>query len=430
MEDEHSSSFEEFSVEMGDFEVKRVGKFDRMWKTGSGGSMLQHPLLHDGKVYFGSFNNNVYCVDAKTGGLVWKFRCDSMIGESSPHYWNGCIYFGSFDQNFYCIDAKTGALRWKFWTNDVVYSECAIAQGRVFFGGKDRFVYCLDAKTGALVWKFETFDEIISVPAFREGRLFVGSTDHNLYCFDAATGNVIWKVPTQGEVHNMNAFEFHEGKLFFASFDNFVRAVSIKTGDILWKFPTGQYGNGASPVVHEGLIYHSSRDGNLFCLTPGGELVWKYDNTKHMGIPFIYRGRMYLGSEDLNLHCFSLSGEKLWSFKTEGAVFIRCAAEGDTLFFTSCDCFLYALDLKTRDLLWKFRADGAPAYLPPPYESFEMVMKIGRAAAEDAGAQEYVFGAFDVGRNVSAYKSDMTYQSSTTYRSKGKYQVDADKEGF
>lgn len=428
--EESAHGFDDFSVEMADFEVKKVGKFDRMWKIGPGGSSIQRPLIVGETIYFGSFNQFMYAVDKRTGGLVWKYRCDGPIGESSPRHWDGCIYFGSFDYNLYCLDAATGKLRWKFRANDVIYSECVIDGGRVFFGSKDRFVYCLDCRDGRLIWKFETQDEIVSAPSVGDGMLYIGSLDHNFYCLDESGGGIIWKIRTQGEVHIANGATVHDGTVYFASFDNHLYAADAKTGRIQWKFPTGQYGNAIAPVIHADRLYHSTRDGSLFCLTLGGGLVWKYVNTRHMCIPIIHRGRIYIGSEDLNMHCFSLSGEKLWSFKTEGLVFIGCAAEGDTVFFTSWDCNLYAVDTGTRRLAWKFRMEGSPSYLPPPYGSFEVVMMVGGRDFEDARMVDYGPGFLSEERNVSAYKSEMTYQSGTTYRAKGKYQIDSQKERF
>jgi outer membrane protein assembly factor BamB len=68
------ASMNDFMVEMGDFEVKKVGKFDRMWKVGEGGTAYQAPIIVGDIIYFGSCNHNVYAVNIKSGKLVWKFR--------------------------------------------------------------------------------------------------------------------------------------------------------------------------------------------------------------------------------------------------------------------------------------------------------------------------------------------------------------------
>ncbi|MBN1897120.1 MAG: hypothetical protein JW789_05390 [Candidatus Aenigmarchaeota archaeon] len=51
---EHSGAYDDLSIEMADFEVRQVTKFDRMWSIGPGGSIAQIPLIVDGLVYFAS----------------------------------------------------------------------------------------------------------------------------------------------------------------------------------------------------------------------------------------------------------------------------------------------------------------------------------------------------------------------------------------
>ena len=114
--DEGGFSFYEFSVEMEEFEVRKTGKFDRMWKMEPGGTTITVPCVHEGIVYIGSSNFNAYAIDARTGGLVWKFKTEGIILESSPACWKGKVFIGSFDYNMYALDAKTGELKWKFKT--------------------------------------------------------------------------------------------------------------------------------------------------------------------------------------------------------------------------------------------------------------------------------------------------------------------------
>ena len=62
--------FEEFSTELEDFQMKKVRKFDRLWKVGDGGSIDQKLLLHGGLLYFGCCDHNVYAISAADGSLA------------------------------------------------------------------------------------------------------------------------------------------------------------------------------------------------------------------------------------------------------------------------------------------------------------------------------------------------------------------------
>ena len=69
---------------------------------------------------------------------------------------NGVVYFGSFDTNLYAVDAKTGIKIWNFKTNQKVYSSPAIADGSVYFASEDRNLYAVDAATGIQRWNYKT----------------------------------------------------------------------------------------------------------------------------------------------------------------------------------------------------------------------------------------------------------------------------------
>ncbi len=428
---ESSFGFDEFSVEMEDFEVRKTKKFDRVWKVGVGGSLCEIPLVHDGTIYFGACNFNVYAVDAGTGDLRWKFRTQARIVHSSPVFWDGKIFIGSFDYNMYAIDAATGDLVWKFKTEGEVACTPCVYDGKVYFGSHDQLVYCLDARTGRMRWKFKTNDEIVAAPAAHDGKLFVGSFDKHLYCLDADTGRLIWKFQTQGEIHNLSPLLIQDGVVYFANFDNHLYAIDEHSGRMLWRFSTGNYGNSSTPVIYKGSIYHVSRDGILFRLTLDGKLVWKFVKKDMLCIPEVRDDRIYVGCEDHNLYCVDLLGNELWRFETQGAIWLKAVAWDGKVAIPSWDCHLYVVDTQTHKLLWKFRTEGGPSYLPPPYESFEMEMKIPRSeAGEDSKKKQYELNLAEEEDGTSAYKSRITYQISTQYAAKGKYQIDSDEEAL
>ena len=431
MEDSANFGFEDFSIEMGDFKVKRVGEFERIWKIGPGGSIIQKPLIKDGILYFGSCNQNLYAVDVNTGALIWKFKTEGIIMESHPKYWNNSIYFGSFDYNFYCIDAKNGQLKWKFATRNKIGSAAAIHNGKVYFGSKDENFYCLDATTGELVWKFRTYGDINFVPLVHDNKVFFGSFDRFFYCVDSETGKLVWKFETQGELHSSNPCLIHNEILYFASLDNYLRAIDLKTQKLIWKLNTGFYGNDTSPQVHENILYHATRGGNLFAITLEGKIVWKCATKHHFALPAFHEGKIYVGSEDKNMHCFSLEGKRLWSYRTNDIVFVSPVFHDGKIIFASWDCNVYSVDLETRLLAWKFKADGSPSYLAPIEDGFEFIISSDNFVEEGEKKKRYDFNITDeTDHNVSAYKSRVTYQMSTQYSSKGKYQVDSQEEEF
>ncbi len=431
MEESEGFGFDEFSVEMEDFTIKRTRKFDRIWKVSDGGSMCCIPLIHDGVIYFGCCNHNLYAVNVRTGKLLWKYKSSDLFFESSPVYWEGMIFAGSYDRNMYALDAKTGKFMWKYETSDKVNSMPFVWNGRVYFASKDRNVYCLDARDGKLVWKYTTQDEIGSSPAIYEGKVFIGSFDKNFYCIDAETGNLVWKFATQGEVYHANRPLIHDGVVYFVSFDNNMYAVTADDGKLLWKLKTAEYGNVYSPVLSGGVLYVPTRDGNLLAVTMDGKIEWKFSRLHVPSIPAVKDGRIYVGFEDQNLYCLDLDGKLLWKFATQGSIWLTAVFYGNNVIFPSWDCNLYCIDNDTQEIIWKFRTEGSPSYVPPANEEFEVVMKrtADEMKSEEGDRKTYEIEGLEE-EGTSEYKTRITYQVSTQYASKGKYQVDSDEEEF
>jgi hypothetical protein len=88
---------------------------------------------------------------------------------SSPAVVNGVVFVGSYDSNVYALNASTGAKLWSYTTGSGVYSSPAVANGVVYIGSYDNNVYALNARTGAKVWNYATGDVVSSSPAVANG---------------------------------------------------------------------------------------------------------------------------------------------------------------------------------------------------------------------------------------------------------------------
>jgi len=68
----------------------------------------------DGKVYFGStVDNKVYALDADSGEIDWHFFTEGPV-RAAPSVSGNRVYFGSDDGYVYCLNAGNGRLVWKY----------------------------------------------------------------------------------------------------------------------------------------------------------------------------------------------------------------------------------------------------------------------------------------------------------------------------
>lgn len=83
-------------------------------------------------------------VAAASGDLVWSYQTEGVV-TSSPALSGGRVFFGSHDGSVYCLDAADGGFVWSYQTGHWVYSSPAVVGGRVYVGGYDARIYCVQA---------------------------------------------------------------------------------------------------------------------------------------------------------------------------------------------------------------------------------------------------------------------------------------------
>ncbi len=135
----------------------RTGKEMWRFKTGMYGNCFS-PVVHDGIIYHGSRDGILYALTLE-GKELWRFRAEGLIGVKLLADGNR-LYFGSEDTNLYCLDAKTGKEIWRFKTSGPVWSPPSLWKASLFFGSWDCHLYCLDID-GKEKWRFATSDKTI-----------------------------------------------------------------------------------------------------------------------------------------------------------------------------------------------------------------------------------------------------------------------------
>ena len=118
-----------------------------------------------------SDSDKVVALDTETGEEKWRFYTDGPV-RLPPAVWNATLYTTSDDGYLYCLNAATGDLNWKFQAapderkvigNNRLISTwparggVAIEDDRVYFAASifpmmGTFIYCLDARTGDVIW--------------------------------------------------------------------------------------------------------------------------------------------------------------------------------------------------------------------------------------------------------------------------------------
>ncbi len=156
------------------------------YNTGLAVTITGSPAVAYGRVYVPLDGTRFLALDETTGFLDWSFTTGSNSTTAAIH--NGVLYFGAGNRNIYAVNASTGATIWTRTTGGAVTSSPALSLGstELFVGSNDRYLYALNLITGAVAWRFLAGGQISSSPAVADNRVFFGSKDHTVYALGAA----------------------------------------------------------------------------------------------------------------------------------------------------------------------------------------------------------------------------------------------------
>ena len=176
--------------------------------------MLQHDPHHTG------YTDEKVSDDLE---LIWSF---SLKSGGQPTVANGRVFVGSGDHKIYCLDENTGDLIWSYETGNKVPSTPAVADEKIFIGSGDGKIYCLDENNGNLIWSYKMGEgggmgySMDSSPVVADGKVFVGNATFyrdgkdKIYCLNVNSGNLIWNHEIPGGLYGSAVAD---GKIFVSS---------------------------------------------------------------------------------------------------------------------------------------------------------------------------------------------------------------------
>ncbi|MCX6817247.1 MAG: PQQ-binding-like beta-propeller repeat protein [Candidatus Aenigmarchaeota archaeon] len=237
-----------------------------------------------------------------------------------------------------------------------------IVDSAVYFGSMDRYVYAVECETGKLVWKYKAEGQLACNSAESDGKtIYIGAMSGSLYALEAKTGKLVWRFKAGGGVTTKPLF--HDGRVYFSSLDGNLYCLNAE-GREMWRFKTGDYVY-CGPSAYDGKIYFGSGDCNFYCITPDGKEVWRFragDEIINELPVLLYKGVVYFGCMDNNLYALDAgSGKELWRFRT-GKYGICCvpSVQDNVIYINSRDGILYAISMKGKEL-WRFNAGALVA---------------------------------------------------------------------
>lgn len=301
------------------------------------------PLAHEDTVYIGSYDNNLYALNANDGEFIWKYPSEGGI-VSKPVFWDGNLIFGSEDCLLHVISSRSGRMLWTYQTQAPIRSSPTIAEGHIFVGSDDGNLHAVNLLHGRRAWKHEAGAPVRSTPLVFNDLIYYGCESGDFFCVDFGGSNK-WRFRAKRAITSSPTIS--DGMLFFCSLDSTLYALDAKSGFAIWRYRLGK-GSISSPCAVDKYVFTGAIDGLIYCLDAhSSKEVWRFETGHQVtGSPIVHQDAIYCGSVDGYLYCLEYrTGRLRWKFQTGKPITGNPSIGKNAIYIGSTDHRLYALEI-------------------------------------------------------------------------------------
>ena len=300
-------------------------KLTLQWKFEAGEMIVSTAAIVDGRVYVGSLNGQLFCLNLQDGKPIWSYRSITDPDpkafapgfKASPTVTADSIYIGDEDGVLHAIDRATGKQRWTAKSGAEIVSSATCYQDKILFGSHDNNLYCVQAADGKQVWKFETQGPVNCTAAIVGNRTFVTGCDEHLRVINIDTGKE--EIDMHMATYLIASPAVVNEILYVGTYASEVVAIDWQAKKKVWTFKDEdrEFPYHSCAAVTADRIIVGGRDKRLHCLDrKTGKQIWfKETKGKVDSSPVVVGNRVFVGSEDGNLFEFNIAdGKELWKF--------------------------------------------------------------------------------------------------------------------
>ena len=157
------------------------------WKFTTEGPIKGTATIFGDKVYIGSEDKNIYCLNLSDGSKVWSKTLSDIV-ESSSLILDEDLIIGTADGNLYRLNGKSGQEKWVYKAEDRFAGAAnwfsKNSQKIIVAGNYDNFVHAVNFEDGSKIWTYETENFINGTPAIENGKLFSGVVITQFMCWE------------------------------------------------------------------------------------------------------------------------------------------------------------------------------------------------------------------------------------------------------
>jgi outer membrane protein assembly factor BamB len=295
-------------------------------------------------------------------GKPFVWRGTGWTGQAMVHA--GHVWVGSQGRGLYCFEAATGAVRWRFDAPRQFKGSGCLWNNRLYIGNVDNWLRCIDAEDGRVLWRLDSGADLDSSPVVVGGRLYIGGENGSVRCIEPMQGEVLWRTsvggrakgPTPGSYGCETSPAVVDDEVYCATYEGRLWSLSARDGSKRWVAQTGD-DTDASPVVSGSRVLVASEDKHPYVMAfsrATGELVWRHRGEGgYWGTPAVWRKRVFACSAGGALDCLDEeTGKVLWSRVVPGGTWSSPAPVGEVLVLGDMTGQLHGIEALTGQSLW------------------------------------------------------------------------------
>jgi len=383
------------------------------------------PAVAGGRVFVLDGAGVLFCIDAASAGVLWKFESPGGKGNcnnvSSPAVAGEYVHFGTTAGIYHVLRAADGKVVKEIPCGEPIFSAPVVGRDGVYFATLGSRIYALKPD-GALRWTWDFVKEQIQFSGDRwSGEAWCERNQRvtwkeqfccsrNIACHERmlvipAGGSILWLEDAGDHAEPRGVYAPKESPSTLglsldasgAAYRQWYRrdnggrieVLKLVKGEVKTDFVRGtqsSYAGAASMgfasvSIRGGEVYRCRpEEGFGFCRHTSREPTRSLGGAPSIASPILLRDQGVFGGLDGRLHVVPLSGRgEAWSFRTAlgKAITAPCAVSDGRIYFGCEDGHLYILGpegkapLPSRDLeLWRIRSPLSGKYRDSRYDWF------------------------------------------------------------
>ncbi len=220
------------------------------------------------------------------------------------------------------------------------------------------FLIACPGSSNKLAWQWTLESRCYAQPIIDGNNVYIVSQAGEVISGNYKTGKKNWSIKVNGPV--LGDPEFDQDHVYVSSQNGYVLALKKSNGGVSWStsFPEEHF-TAPLTLVKEMLLV-PSRTGTLYSLSiSDGHVLWKLEgNMKYNTKAIVQGSHLFIGGWGHDFYCLNLDGSVNWRYKASHVIVENAMVHKNDVYFTAHDFNVYALDLQTGRLKWRFRADN------------------------------------------------------------------------